>query len=234
MKCSCRTPPSRELLTRATAAASPVPTRAAATVNDICLAASASAVCASSAGREASLPPSGARTMAERCEHTHVRLISKEGHVFVVDTAAASVSKLIASMMASGVHHRRRGLNTVALTPCALCSQLHGGAARGSKAARRAWRARSPLCCLLPAADRATAADHHRRAGEGLPVFLPRPALQANQSRARAGDAAAGVPHRTRDRPGAAPGASPHAGLVHAWWLPDERAPRQASNYLDC
>ncbi len=40
------------------------------------------------------------RTMAT-CEHTHVRLISAEGFVFVVETRAACMSKTISSMLSS-------------------------------------------------------------------------------------------------------------------------------------
>lgn len=40
--------------------------------------------------------------MAEHCEHSHVRLISAEGHVFVVEAKAACVSKTIANMLSSG------------------------------------------------------------------------------------------------------------------------------------
>ena len=40
--------------------------------------------------------------MTEQFEHTHVRLISSEGHVFVVDTRAACVSNTIKNMLSAG------------------------------------------------------------------------------------------------------------------------------------
>ena len=80
--------------------------------------------------------------MAESCKHTHIRLISKEGHTFVVDLAAACVSKTIGHMLDSGAGPRTV-LHTASLTLAALC-RLHGGAGGGNTLPGRAWRERCP------------------------------------------------------------------------------------------